>query len=119
MKHTDKGSSYSIYAVRNKRNGKMYIGMSSDIESRIRAHFVDLRRGGGCCQAMREDAKNGSITDWEFYCLESKLTKQEARERESYYIAYYETRNPAKGYNQKHPAAIPVIDIRQEMPPAL
>lgn len=33
-----------IYAIINKVNGKMYIGKSVDIETRIKRHFRELRK---------------------------------------------------------------------------
>ena len=34
-----------IYKIENKVNGKVYIGQSIDIETRIKRHFRELRKG--------------------------------------------------------------------------
>ena len=37
---------YSIYSIRNKINGKRYIGLTRDITSRWYHHIYELRRRG-------------------------------------------------------------------------
>lgn len=41
--HTEVAVIVGIYVIRNKMNGKCYIGQSSDIESRWKHHVNDLK----------------------------------------------------------------------------
>lgn len=44
-----------VYMIRNERNGKVYIGSSSDIEGRIAAHRRSLARGDHICHDLQHD----------------------------------------------------------------
>ena len=42
-----------IYSITNKLNNKRYIGQSIDIETRIKRHFRELRRGVHHCHHLQ------------------------------------------------------------------
>lgn len=35
----------SVYAIRNKVTGRIYIGSAVDARTRVQTHFIELRRG--------------------------------------------------------------------------
>lgn len=81
-----------IYKI-NYPNGKSYIGLSVDIKRRMYEHNNFNKAKTPCDLAIK---KYGRITEIEILelCPENKL-----EEREIYWIKYYDTANPIKGYN--------------------
>lgn len=49
-----------VYAIINRDNKRMYIGESSDMRKRIKAHVNLLKSGNHTCKDMQEDYNNGS-----------------------------------------------------------
>ena len=86
---------YCIYSHVNKVNGKVYIGQTCNKDKRFYDEkykscvlfYKALQKYGGL--------KNGFMTT----ILESDLTKEEADEREIFYISEYQSTNPEFGYN--------------------
>ena len=90
-----------VYAIRNKKNNKYYIGSSSNIKARMKTHRSNLERLYGSNTKMDEDLKSkDDIKNFEFLVLEvfedCKITETELREREAFYIKKY---NAYDGYN--------------------
>ena len=54
-KLTPKYKYAGVYMIRNERNGKVYIGSSCDIESRIAAHRRILAKGKHICHDLQHD----------------------------------------------------------------
>lgn len=120
-------SEVTIYAIRCTVNGKMYIGRSGALESRIRSHFGELRGGR---KKMRD--RNGRITKADFQLdydkhgecafevviLEEKIGYLESLRREQYWIEEYQTTDPRYGYNhRKEKYTGRTIPIVKELPP--
>ena len=90
-----------VYAIRNKRNNKYYVGSSNNIETRMKTHRSNLENGRGINGKILNDLISGDITDFEFLVLETfddfQITESELRNREAFYIekhdAYF------NGYN--------------------
>ena len=76
-------------------NGKRYIGLTGTSLARR------FRKGEGYnkCPYMKKAIEKYGWENIEHLLLEDNLTKEEAEEKEKYYIQLYDTRNQEKGYN--------------------
>ena len=90
-----------VYAIRNKRTNKYYIGSSTNIEARMKSHRSNLERKRGLNKKMLSDLESGNILDFEFVVLETfedfEITDIELRKCEEYYIEKYNAYE--NGYN--------------------
>ena len=90
-----------IYKITNQKNGKVYIGQSIDIERRIRIHKYagfDSARHEYNYPLYRSIRKYG-IENFIFEIIE-QCKKDELGKKEQYWIDFYDSINPDKGYNQ-------------------
>lgn len=83
-----KQSRSGVYCLRNKLNGRLYIGMARNLEVRKSRHFRDLLNGNHCSKLLQDDFDNHFISNghgktdmnelFEFeviiYCRPSELT---------------------------------------------
>lgn len=123
----------TIYALRCKANGKVYIGKTGDVRSRIQAHFHEIANaikwqkehpgykfGKGWYGYVYDALKYGK-EGFEVWIMEENLSPKEAIEREEYYIRLYKSKDPDYGYNRigaKRP--VPQNpDARYGLPPNL
>ena len=84
-----------IYCAYNKVNGKRYIGQTvQGLKKRKAQHYSH----DGCVYFHRALMKYKE-EDWEWTVIEEDLDKDALNEREKYWIQYYNTLNPDKGYN--------------------
>lgn len=86
---------YVVYAHTNKLNGKKYIGMTNNVKRRWRQKGSEYKSATKFYEAI---LKYG----WDNFTheiLERDLSESDARKREIYYIALYDTQNELKGYN--------------------
>lgn len=87
-----------IYVIRNKQNGKLYVGSSKNIRSRVNSHYSALRRGAHCNRhlqgAWNESDEQSFIDEILEECPESELLQ-----REQYWITKLDVTNPSIGYN--------------------
>lgn len=92
----------SIYAIRSKTTGRVYIGRSQDPYLRMQQHFQHLKRGDRYCgtDAFQEDYERYGADDFEAYILEQGVEPQRFQERESYWIDRYKATDPRYGYNK-------------------
>jgi group I intron endonuclease len=111
----------SVYAIRSKTTGKIYIGCSCDPESRAHSHFTELnmlkanprnRTYSKSMDWVNDFAKYGK-GDFELYIIESNIPVEERADREDYWIEKYKSLNPKYGYNVRtartQRKAIPLI----------
>ena len=95
------GDVYHIYALLHNPTNKLYIGCSKRAE-RVQQHLNQLRLGKHTNKAMQADCNKYGF-DYTAYLLE--LVKDDGYihskqyEREAYWIHYYCTDDPKKGYN--------------------
>lgn len=92
------GIKSGIYKITNTANGKIYIGQSVDVQRRINDHQRTLAKGTHysvhilrAYQKYGADAFKYEVIE---YCSISDLDS-----REIYWIKYYDSANPSKGYN--------------------
>lgn len=83
-----------IYKI-NYPNGKVYIGLSTNIKRRIKEHNHNSHNNLPPCDAAIK--KYGQITEIEILEFVNDINKIE--EREKYWIKYYQSNNKEKGYN--------------------
>ena len=100
MKITDnKLNKIIIYKHENKINGKVYIGQTSQsLESR------SGRNGRGYYHCHKIFAKEIEEYGWDNFTheiIEEVDNKDVANEREKYWIKFYDSINPDKGYNRE------------------
>lgn len=86
-----------IYYIKNKTNGKIYIGSSKNIEKRIKQHKNDLINNKHKSQWLQFDYNKYGSEYFEYEVLEEVMDNKDLLKREKYYIEKYETID--KGYN--------------------
>lgn len=86
---------YIVYVHKNKINGKVYIGQTSDT--------LERRARGGCgyktSPHFYHAIKEYGWDNFEHFILESNLSSSEADKREQFWISAFDSTNPNKGYN--------------------
>lgn len=95
-----------IYAIRCKKNGKLYVGRSYRVENRIREHFLTLRKGKTDKlnttykkTGFQDDYNKYGEEEFEVYLIEQNVPPEHCQEREHYWIKFYDSANPKHGYN--------------------
>ena len=89
-----------IYEIRNIKNGKAYVGQSTNIKARWGEHIRSARNESDSCVIHRAIRKYG-VESFEFSILQECENDQETLDSlESFYIKYLNTMIPS-GYNVK------------------
>lgn len=127
MENTVSGGS-SIYAIRCKANGKLYIGRSRDVLRRVQQHWQDKQ----CIvNLVRTGQRKGGLTDFEadfekygrdgfeVYVLETNVSVPDKQGREAAWINEYHTTDPRYGYNKQRGVNAPRSKIIYALPPNL
>lgn len=87
-----------IYRVKNKINGKSYIGQTTmSLERRIKGHLKDAVKGS--ILYFHRSLKKYGIENFDMFTLCVCDSKKELNEKEIYYIKKYKTFNKVFGYN--------------------
>lgn len=89
-----------IYKIQNKINNKIYIGQSINIFQRWNSHkraYKDILNKDYNKHLYRSIRKYG-IENFDFSVIE-ECSREELNEKEKYWISYYDSTNPEKGYN--------------------
>lgn len=118
---------YSVYAVRCKVNGKIYVGCTSDVRCRIRSHFQQLQRGqkrscgthsGGA--AWQRDYDTFGESAFEYYVLQDQISYADKANAEAYWIARLHAKEEEHGYNAQNVILMPIpIPLVEGLPPEL
>lgn len=88
---------YLLYCHINKINGKKYVGLTSRTNAEKR--WGPEGSGYKSCPYFWQAIQKYGWNNFEHLILMTDLTKEEASEKEKYYIKLWETTNPEKGYN--------------------
>lgn len=85
-----------IYLITNKIDGKKYVGQSRRLATRWSIHKADFHRNRSSrlCRAVLEFGEDNFMFEVLEECAPEKLV-----EREAFFMAWFETTNPKKGYN--------------------
>ena len=102
---------YTVYAIRCKINGKIYIGCTSDFSDRVKQHFSDLRHQQKTYRIPGKDERGP--TDWqkdynqygvdafESYVIETDIPADKRKRAEFEWINEYKSNDSRYGYNIK------------------
>lgn len=101
-----------IYMIKNEKTGRVYIGSSADIDTRIKLHVDDLQRGVHHNFELQNDwSYSTGKNNFTFKKLEILRDEKKLLEREYYYIkkygeiaSVYNMANPFdNGYKERFP----------------
>lgn len=97
-----------VYGIRCKVTRRIYIGSTSDLETRLKKHFKDLQlnrkkinvgKREYIPSVFQTDFNAFGIESFEVFVLEQKVPKDVRDEREEHWISVYNSTNPLYGYN--------------------
>lgn len=89
-----------VYAIVNNFNAKKYIGSSDDCRGRLGTHLSLLRYGKHHNKHLQNAFDQSAIENFSFVLLEKVEDLSKLHEREQYWMDYYESYFPDKGYNK-------------------
>jgi group I intron endonuclease len=92
----DKAS--GIYCIMNILNSKRYIGRATKFGQRKRCHRSELDRGVSKEIHLQNSYNKYGGDNFIFFIVEHCILKN-LKDREQYWMDFYECRNPDKGYN--------------------
>lgn len=87
---------YSIYKIENKKNGKTYVGLTSNPTARMVKHFTDLETNRHHNKFLQSEYTNRE--NFTFEILEENIEEKDVSEKEILWIAKLDTYH--NGYNQ-------------------
>ena len=98
----------TIYGIRCKRSGRVYIGRTYRLEARIKEHFTELRKGRKTCYIDGQRTMSNMQKDYDKYCeasfdvyiIEENVPPERCKEREAYWIEKYRASDLRYGYNR-------------------
>jgi len=90
---------FSVYAIRCKKNGKVYIGRTTRLKECIEIHFRELRHSKHKNKALLDDFKKYGFENFEVYVLEENIPYSE-RMKEYEYMRQYNSFDEEFGYNR-------------------
>jgi group I intron endonuclease len=90
--------SCGVYKITNRINGKIYIGQSINIESRWNAEKWHGKTESSNSQAIIRAIRRYGLNSFDFEIVEETSVNQ-LDEREKYWITFFDSYNPTKGYN--------------------
>ena len=94
-------SNCGIYKIRNLKNGKIYIGQSTDIKTRWNNHKFELNSNTHRNPHLQNAYNKYGEDAFEFTILE-RTFEENLNNAEEYWINYFDSTNPEKGYNLKY-----------------
>lgn len=109
---------HTIYAIRCKSNGKVYIGRTTKLDERIKIHFAELKSGRHKIKSLLEDFNKYGKDDFEVYVLEKDIPYSE-RYKEYEYMKMYNSFDKKYGYNfgDRGKKTTSTIDYIYKLPP--
>ena len=111
-----------VYAIKNKINGKMYIGSSRQYgDNRWKRHRKELRVGIHYSEHLQRAWNKYGETNFEYIILEQVGVGQDQWEREQYWLDLYQVYEPEKGYNSTRTAGLVEMteDVKQKISAAM
>ena len=94
--------SCGIYKITNKINGHSYIGLSKDIEKRFSEHkskAIHSNKKDDLDKALYRAMRKYGIDNFSYEIIE-ECPKEKLKEREIYWISYYNTYENREDYNE-------------------
>lgn len=96
-------SNCGIYKITNLKNNKAYIGQSTDIKSRWNNHKIELKNNTHRNSHLQNAFNKYGEEAFEFRILEETF-EENLDDAEEYWIDYFDSTNPRKGYNLREGA---------------
>lgn len=90
-----------IYAIKNKINGKMYIGQTGNLTNRFYRHKYKLNKKQHTCSHLQNSWNMYGEEAFEFKILESDILDEMLTKREQHFIETFKTNNKKFGYNTR------------------
>lgn len=99
---------YTVYAIRCIMNGRVYIGVSGNVEQRIKTHFAELlsnykksfiQTGERSPSLWQIDFTRYGPKAFDAFILEDHISYEDRRVKEQYWIEKYRSLDPRYGYN--------------------
>jgi group I intron endonuclease len=87
-----------VYAIKNKTNGKMYVGSALDYKSRVKLHKSQLKRRVHHSVLLQRAVEKYGIDNFDFFVLEV-VSKDSLIQREQHYMNVYQSFDSSLGYN--------------------
>jgi len=87
-----------IYKIMCTSTGKIYVGQSVNMKSRFSVHLADLKRGKHGNPYMKRAYEKHGKEAFSFSVIEY-CESEFLHEREFFWINYYDSGNPEKGFN--------------------
>lgn len=90
-----------IYIINNDINDKIYVGKTKqrDRRARWRNHRSDCNRGKQPNSLLYKAMRKYGLEHFDFKIIEEDIPENQLNKREQYWIKYYDSHNPNKGYN--------------------
>ena len=96
-------SNCGIYKITNLKNNKAYIGQSTDIKTRWKNHKIELKNNSHRNSHLQNAFNKYGEEAFEFRILEETF-EENLDDAEEYWIDYFDSTNPRKGYNLREGA---------------
>lgn len=93
-----------IYAIVCLANKRVYIGQSVNIKARVAYHKASLKKGTSHNYLLQRSRNKYGDNSLNYFLLET-CEKKDLTNREQYWVDYFETTNPQKGFNIIEPAS--------------
>ena len=118
---------YTVYAIRCETTGRVYVGCTKDLKTRVYAHFGDLRNGRK--DMFNHFSKHREKTQWQkdydkygrgdfkIYVLENNVNESARQDREEYWIAQYRATDKRFGYNTRAHVKREGFSVEPDIPP--
>lgn len=81
---------YAVYGIKNIHNGRIYVGSSKNLKSRLRLHFSLLRKGSHKNRKIQKDFNRYGEDAFEVVHLSSATSEKSALKFEQIYIDGFE-----------------------------
>ena len=103
LKSDAQNSNCGIYKITNLKNNKAYIGQSTDIKTRWKNHKKELENNSHRNSHLQNAFNKYGEEAFEFRILEETF-EENLDDAEEYWIDYFDSTNPRKGYNLREGA---------------
>ena len=95
------GNACGIYLIRNKANGKAYVGSSVTAKNRLNGHKSLLRRNKHYNRKLQSEYNIYGLDAFEFVIIEDRVNPSKMLSKEEYYIDQLGANHPESGYNTR------------------
>lgn len=105
-----------IYKIKNKLNGKVYIGSSNDIKRRWSYHKWTLSKGKHHSKHLQRSYNKNGADSFSYKVIELVEKEDDLLDRENYYFKLIKPYKNTKGYNVSKIAGRTVYEDKSDHP---